>query len=118
MSERRIQGARLVASVATILGLVSLIVASVAAQSAAPEQKTPTPKLPDGKPDLTGVWQTVAPRGLPYGFRRCGPYQVDCDAWVIGLTDPLGDPTPELVDHATFWPSAPSPPGERHSQIV
>jgi hypothetical protein len=40
------------------------------------------------------------------------------DAWTIGMTDPLGDPTPELIDHATFWPSAPAPPGERHSQIA
>jgi hypothetical protein len=40
------------------------------------------------------------------------------DAWAIGLTDPLGDPTPELVDHATFWPSPPAPPGERHSQVI
>jgi hypothetical protein len=40
------------------------------------------------------------------------------DAWAIGLVDPLGGGAPELVDHATFWPSAPSPPGERHSQIV
>jgi len=28
------------------------------------------------------------------------------DAWVVGLVDPLGDPTPVLVDHATFRPSA------------
>lgn len=29
------------------------------------------------------------------------------DAWVIGLVDPLGDPTPVLVDQATFRPSTP-----------
>jgi hypothetical protein len=40
------------------------------------------------------------------------------DAWAIGYIDPLGDPTPELIDHATFWPSPPAPPGERHSQVV
>jgi hypothetical protein len=28
------------------------------------------------------------------------------DAWAIGLVDPLGDPTPELVDHVTFVPPA------------
>jgi hypothetical protein len=39
------------------------------------------------------------------------------DAWVIGVTDPLGDPTAELVDYVTFAPEAPSPPGERHSQV-
>jgi len=28
------------------------------------------------------------------------------DAWVIGLVDPLGDPTPVLVDRVTFRPTA------------
>jgi hypothetical protein len=38
------------------------------------------------------------------------------DAWVIGLVDPLGDPTPKLVDRVRFQPKAralrnrPSPP--------
>jgi hypothetical protein len=39
------------------------------------------------------------------------------DAWVIGLVDPLGDPTPVLVDQATFWPSAPPPGSERYSHV-
>jgi hypothetical protein len=29
------------------------------------------------------------------------------DAWVLGLVDPLGDPTPVLVDRATFRAAAP-----------
>ncbi len=90
-SRRRITGARLAASVAMILGVIvligGLIGASVTSQSPAPDQSTPTPRLPDGKPDLTGVWQVAAPRGLPYGFRRCSPYQVDCVAWTNQTAD-------------------------------
>ncbi len=72
------------------LGLVLLIGASAGAQFGAPppaDPNAPTPRLSDGKPDLTGVWQTVAPRGLPYGFRRCAPYQVDCVAWTNQTSD-------------------------------
>jgi len=39
------------------------------------------------------------------------------DAWVVGLVDPLGDPTPVLVDQATFWPAEPSAGGERYSHV-
>jgi hypothetical protein len=39
--------------------------------------QTPTPRMPNGKPDLTGNW-TFAAMNWRYGFRRCGPTQVDC----------------------------------------
>jgi hypothetical protein len=85
MSERRVMSARFVASVAM---LVSLIVSSAAAQSAAPAPQTSqqTPRLADGKPDLTGVWQS-APFALPYGFRRCSPWQVECVQWTNQTED-------------------------------
>ena len=87
---------RLMASVAAVVMSVMLVtslgltVPSLAAQFGPPpaaDPKAPTPRLSDGKPDLTGVWQAVSPRGLPYGFRRCSPYQVDCVAWTNQTSD-------------------------------
>ena len=83
MREQRVMGARLVASVTMLLGL---IVTSAAAQGTASDQ--PTPRLADGKPDLTGVWQAAGgPFRLPYGFRRCSPYQVKCLDWTNQTED-------------------------------
>jgi hypothetical protein len=48
-----------------------------------PEQvaatKVPTPRLPNGKPDMTGVWNSpnLGPPGG--GNRRCGPTQTRCN---------------------------------------
>ena len=45
----------------------------------------PTPRLANGKPDLTGSWRTVsgAPEGASTGmFRRCSPFQNEnCMEW-------------------------------------
>jgi hypothetical protein len=45
----------------------------------------PTPRLANGKPDLTGSWRTVsgAPEGASTGmFRRCSPFQSEsCMEW-------------------------------------
>ncbi|HEY7448982.1 MAG TPA: hypothetical protein VH702_12580 [Vicinamibacterales bacterium] len=38
-----------------------------------------TPRLPDGKPDLTGVWGAGANPITGSGNRRCGPTQVGCE---------------------------------------
>jgi hypothetical protein len=70
--------------------LLGLIVTFAAAQSDAPDK--PTPRLADGKPDLTGAWQeTPGMSGtffrLPYGFRRCAPYQVKCMEWTNQTED-------------------------------
>jgi len=47
--------------------------------------KVPTPRLPNGKPDLTGSWQAAGggQRNAPGGmFRRCSPFQVkSCMEW-------------------------------------
>lgn len=37
----------------------------------------PTPRLANEKPDLTGNW-SASGMNWRYGFRRCGPTQVDC----------------------------------------
>ena len=89
MREQRVMLAQVFACVTMLLALT---VASAAVQSAAPGQQdaaasAPTPRLADGKPDLSGVWQAVAPRGLAYGFRRCSPYQVECLEWTNQTED-------------------------------
>jgi hypothetical protein len=52
---------------------------------------TETPRLPNGKPDLTGSWQTAGggPRGVPGGmFRRCTPFQnSNCMEWTNQSAD-------------------------------
>lgn len=50
-----------------------------------------TPRLADGKPDLTGSWRTVAggPQRVPGGmFRRCSPFQNEnCMEWTNQSAD-------------------------------
>lgn len=41
------------------------------------EQDHPTPLLANEKPDMSGNW-TASGMNWRYGFRRCGPTQVDC----------------------------------------
>lgn len=51
---------------------------------------TETPRLPNGKPDLTGSWQTASggQRGVPGGmFRRCSPFQQSCMEWTNQSAD-------------------------------
>jgi hypothetical protein len=48
-------------------------------QPAAPEAAAaPTPRLPNGKPDMTGVWQGGFNPITGGGARRCGPTQAEC----------------------------------------
>jgi hypothetical protein len=47
--------------------------AAAARQSATPA----TPRLSNGHPDMTGSWGASG-MNFRYGFRRCGPSQVDC----------------------------------------
>ncbi len=82
MSEQRVMWTRLVTSVAILLGLI--VVVSAAAQSGAADQQTP--RLSNGKPDLTGAWQATG-GGLPYGFRRCSPWQQNCMEWTNQSAD-------------------------------
>jgi len=51
----------------------------------------PTPRLANGKPDLTGSWRSVSggPEGVPGGmFRRCTPFQNEnCMEWTNQSAD-------------------------------
>ncbi|HVY63820.1 MAG TPA: hypothetical protein VHH11_03280, partial [Gammaproteobacteria bacterium] len=50
----------------------------------------PTPRLPSGKPELTGSWQPAGggQRGVPGGmFRRCSPFQTSCMEWTNQSSD-------------------------------
>jgi hypothetical protein len=39
-----------------------------------------TPRLPNGKPDMTGTWNTAQSGPPGSGTRRCGPTQVGCNS--------------------------------------
>ncbi|HEX7080413.1 MAG TPA: hypothetical protein VF329_05320 [Gammaproteobacteria bacterium] len=52
--------------------------------------KAPTPRLENGKPDLSGSWRTVAggPERVAGGmFRRCTPFQDNCMEWTNQSAD-------------------------------
>lgn len=46
----------------------------------------PTPRMPNGHPDMTGNWNYSA-MNWRYGFRRCGPTQVDCSRQINQTMD-------------------------------
>jgi len=54
-------------------------------------RNAPTPRLANGKPDLTGSWRSVGggPEGVPGGmFRRCTPFQTEsCMEWTNQSSD-------------------------------
>jgi hypothetical protein len=54
-------------------------------------REAPTPRLANGKPDLTGSWRAVGggPEGVPGGmFRRCTPFQNEnCMEWTNQSAD-------------------------------
>jgi hypothetical protein len=90
VSKQQVIGTPLVAIVAA---LVCCIVTPAQAQPGgggfAPPT-TDTPRLPNGKPDLTGSWQTASggARGVPGGmFRRCTPFQQNCMEWTNQSAD-------------------------------
>jgi len=53
------------------------VVAPDAQSSPAQARTTTTPRLANEKPDMSGNW-TTSTMNWRYGFRRCGPSQVDC----------------------------------------
>ena len=82
---KRVFRASLLAAVATVFISMS---AEAQRGGGGPDpnaRNAPTPRLANGKPDLTGSWRTVsgAPEGASTGmFRRCSPFQSEsCMEW-------------------------------------
>ncbi len=74
-----------------LLVIIAVAAGVLAAQSQSGWSAAPTPRMPDGKPDLSGVWGAggggggrdlveLEPGKLVEEFpsRRCGPTQVNC----------------------------------------
>jgi hypothetical protein len=94
--------------------------APAAAATPSAASQVPTPRLANGKPDLTGSW-TAPPLGPPGGGnRRCGPTQKRCEvpndnfvvdyAWIspsrywMGLNGPLYKPEHwDKVQELDMW---------------
>lgn len=61
-----------------------------------------TPRLPNGKPDMTGVWNPPPPVITGSGTRRCGPTQANCtsggDNFIVDY---------EWISPSRFGPSRP-----------
>jgi hypothetical protein len=98
MRQQQISGAHLKAVLATLLCLV--VTASQAqfggfggrGGGGGPDPASlPTPRLANGKPDLTGSWRGAGggPESVPGGmFRRCSPFQDDnCMEWTNQSAD-------------------------------
>jgi hypothetical protein len=64
-------------------------------------QNQPTPRMANGKPDLTGNWAPVAGPNGRYGNRRCGPTQVECTPQINQTADY------ELYSPSRYGPSRP-----------
>jgi len=79
---------------------------SVAARPSTRGAQAETPRLPNGKPDLTGSWRTVAGglRGVPGGmFRRCTPFQQNCMEWTNQSADWVFMAPPRLDNNKPLY---------------
>jgi hypothetical protein len=94
MRKQQLIGTRLAATAAMLL---CLIVTSSDAQfrgrgggSGEDPASAPTPRLANGRPDLSGSWRTVSGglQGSGGGmFRRCSPFQDNCMEWTNQSAD-------------------------------
>jgi hypothetical protein len=111
MGKQRIIGSRLAVVAALFMGFAGTAAyAQFGGGRLAPDTNE-TPRLPNGKPDLTGSWQTVAgaQRSVPGGmFRRCTPYQPVCMEWTNQSQDfafmhPMRLDTNQPVYKPQYW---------------
>ncbi|MBI3048412.1 MAG: hypothetical protein HYY76_08860 [Acidobacteria bacterium] len=96
----------LYAAAAAVVGVVALGVTPGAQSGGAPAAPArrgasgvPTPRMPDGRPDLSGMWSPGGGPGRPvsvdekgnveeiFPSRRCGPTQVNCDGYTNQSVD-------------------------------
>jgi hypothetical protein len=91
MGKRQVIATRLVAALGVLLASASLQAQPPGPPPGGPDPASlPTPRLPNGKPDLTGSWQQSGggQRGVPGGmFRRCSPFQQNCMEWTNQSSD-------------------------------
>jgi hypothetical protein len=95
MRKQQVIGARLAATAAMLLCLaVTSSDAQFRGRGGGPQVdplSVPTPRLPNGKPDLSGSWRTVSggQQGSGGGmFRRCSPFQNEnCMEWTNQSAD-------------------------------
>ena len=86
MYKQRLRGISFVVAVA--MAFISVSADAQFGRGGGPDpdaRNAPTPRLANGKPDLTGSWRTIsgAPEGASTGmFRRCSPFQSEsCMEW-------------------------------------
>src|SRR6478736_399391 len=91
MGKRQVIATRLVAAFGVLLSFTSLHAQPPGPPPGGPDPASlPTPRLPNGKPDLTGSWQPSGggQRGVAGGmFRRCSPFQSNCMEWTNQSSD-------------------------------
>ena len=91
MGKRQVIATRLVAAFGVLLSFTSLHAQPPGPPPGGPDPASlPTPRLPNGKPDLTGSWQPSGggQRGVAGGmFRRCSPFQSNCMEWTSQSSD-------------------------------
>ena len=85
MRTQQVIGTRLVATVVMLLCLTVTLLEAQRGGGAGANPAAETPRLPNGKPDLTGSWQGAGGGLQGSGgnmFRRCTPFQSDqCMEW-------------------------------------
>jgi hypothetical protein len=89
MRHKKVIGTGLAATLGAVLWLAAPAHAQFGGGGFAPPSDV-TPRLANGKPDLTGTWGTASggQRSAPGGmFRRCSPFQKNCMEWTNQSAD-------------------------------
>jgi hypothetical protein len=70
----------------SVQAAIKVAAAPVSRAQASAATQASTPRTADGKPDLNGNW-TSAGMNWRYGFRRCGPSQIECSPTINQTAD-------------------------------